>query len=210
MGRSRRSPLRCSLQLAYANGAIWGVGNGLASVSLIAYFARELHASGAAIAWILAAPSLVGLSRLLTPWWLHRVASRRRFCVGMFLASAAGLGLLPVAAAPGALGDSQHSLIALGSCGRSARRWSSSALSRSGRGLAILRRRRSAGGSSVGAKRGLRRGWSPADSRRRWRRGLGSDIAKRSASLNCCGSRMPPAHRSAPRWPRSRRCRWRA
>lgn len=115
MGRSRRSPLRCSLQLAYANGAIWGVGNGLASVSLIAYFARELHASGAAIAWILAAPSLVGLSRLLTPWWLHRVASRRRFCVGMFLASAAMLGLLPVAAAPGALADSRHSLIALGS-----------------------------------------------------------------------------------------------
>jgi MFS family permease len=115
MARRHPSPLRRSLTLAYANGAIWGAASGLASVSLIAYFARELHATGAAISWILAAPSLVGLSRLLTPWWLDRVASRRRFCVGMFLTSAAMLGFLPVAAAPGALADSQHSLIALGS-----------------------------------------------------------------------------------------------
>lgn len=115
MGHHRHSsPLRRSLTLAYANGAVWGAGSGLASVSLVAYFARELQASGSAIAWILAAPSLVGLSRLLTPWWLHRVESRRRFCIGVFLASAATLGLLPIVAAPGALGDSQQSVTALG------------------------------------------------------------------------------------------------
>jgi len=114
MARSSPSPLRRSLSLAYANGAIWGAGSGLASVSLVAYFARELHASGTAIAWILAAPSIVGLSRLLTPLWLQRVRSRRRFCLGMFLASAVALGLLPIVAAPGALGDSQRSVAALG------------------------------------------------------------------------------------------------
>ena len=116
MARRHPSPLRRSLSLAYANGAIWGVGSGLASVSLVAYFARELQASGTAISWILAAPSLVGLSRLLTPLWLHRVASRRRFCVGMFLASAAVLAGLPIVAAPGRLATSTHSAGALGLC----------------------------------------------------------------------------------------------
>jgi MFS family permease len=114
MARRHPAPLRRSLTLAYANGAIWGAASGLASVSLVAYFARELNASGTAISWILAAPSLVGLTRLLTPLWLNRVASRRRFCVGMFLASAAALGLLPIVAAPGALADSRQSVFALG------------------------------------------------------------------------------------------------
>lgn len=116
MARRHPSPLRRSLALAYANGAIWGVGSGLASVSLVAYFARELQASGTAISWILAAPSLVGLSRLFTPLWLQRVASRRRFCVGMFLASAAVLAVLPIVAAPGRLATSMHSAVALGLC----------------------------------------------------------------------------------------------
>lgn len=116
MARRHPSPLRRSLALAYANGAIWGAGSGLASISLVAYFARELQASGTAISWILAAPSLVGLSRLLTPLWLHRVASRRRFCVGMFLASAAVLAVLPIVAAPGRMASSVQSVIALGLC----------------------------------------------------------------------------------------------
>ncbi|BBO30863.1 MFS transporter [Lacipirellula parvula] len=115
MGRSAASSLRNSLKLAYANGALWGAGSGLASVSLIAYFARELHAGGTAIAWILAAPSLAGLLRLGTPWWLHRVASRRRFCVMMFLASAATLAALPFVAAPSRFVDPSWSLVALGS-----------------------------------------------------------------------------------------------
>ena len=149
MIRSRQSPLRRSLSLAYANGAIWGAGSGLASVSLVAYFARELHASGAAIAWILAAPSIVGLSRLLTPFWLHRISSRRRFCIGMFLASAAALGVLPIVAAPGALGDSQRSVAALGVV------W---ALCQALEFIGVVSlwscRRRFAGGSSVGARLG--------------------------------------------------------
>lgn len=115
MGRPAASPLRISLKLAYANGGLWGVGSGLASVSLIAYFARELHASGTAVAWILAAPSLAGMLRLGTPFWLHRVASRRRFSVMMFLASAATLALLPIVAAPGRFADPAWSLVTLGS-----------------------------------------------------------------------------------------------
>jgi MFS family permease len=112
--RTGSSSLRRSLALAYANGALWGVASGLASVSLVAYFARELQAGGAAIAWILAAPSLVGLSRLLTPLWLERVGSRRRFCAAMFLASAAALAAMPMLAAPGVLGTPRQSIVALG------------------------------------------------------------------------------------------------
>jgi MFS family permease len=117
MARSRpSSPLRRSLTLAYGNGALWGAGSGLASVSLVAYFARELNASGTAISWILATPSLAGLLRLLTPLWLNRIGSRRRLCVGMFLASSAALALLPLIAAPGRLANSTQSAVALGVC----------------------------------------------------------------------------------------------
>ena len=106
-------PLRRSIQCAYANGGLWGVGSGMASVTLVAYFARELNASGTAIGWIIATPALVGLLRLLTPLWLDRVASRRRFCVGMFLASSAAAAALPALAAPGGWNDPRWSIVAL-------------------------------------------------------------------------------------------------
>jgi MFS family permease len=107
-------PLRKSIQGAYANAGLWGLGSGLASMTLVIYFAREFQASGRAIAWLLAAPSLVGLLRLWAPRWLHRVGSRRRFCIGMFLASSAALASLPAVAAPGVMSDSRHSVLALG------------------------------------------------------------------------------------------------
>src|SRR5262245_12088692 len=93
----RLTPLarRHSIVAAFANAALWGVGSGLASTTLVVYLARERGAGGLAISWILAAPSLVGLLRLATPGWLARVASRRRFCVGLFLSSAGVLALLP-------------------------------------------------------------------------------------------------------------------
>src|SRR5690606_32735346 len=47
-------------------------------------------------------------------WWLDRVASRRRCCIAMFLASSVVLGTLPFVAAPHALGGTQRSVIALG------------------------------------------------------------------------------------------------
>ena len=89
---------RRSIAAAYLNAGLWGLGSGLASTTLVTYFARGLGASGQAIGWILAAPSLVGLLRLATPAWLARVRSRRAFCVALFLASAAALAALPLVA----------------------------------------------------------------------------------------------------------------
>jgi MFS family permease len=106
--------LRQSIQRAYANAALWGLGSGLASMTLVIYFAREFQARGQAIAWLLATPAMVGLLRLWTPRWLDRVGSRRRFCVAMFLASSAALAALPVLAAPDVLSTPRQSIFALG------------------------------------------------------------------------------------------------
>jgi MFS family permease len=110
---SRAVRLR-SLVAAYVNAALWGVGSGLASTTLITYLARAHGAAGTAISWILAAPALVGLLRLAAPWWLARVASRRRFCVVTFMASAAVLALVPVLTAPGVLPTGRSAVVALG------------------------------------------------------------------------------------------------
>jgi MFS family permease len=105
---------RRSLVAAYANAALWGVGSGLASTTLITYLARAHGAAGTAISWILAAPALVGLLRLAAPLWLERVGSRRRFGVAMFLASAAVLASVPVLALAGVLPTGRSGVIALG------------------------------------------------------------------------------------------------
>ncbi len=105
---------RLSMRGAHANAALWGIGSGLANTTLVTYLAREYHATGLAISWLLASPSLVGLLRLFTPFWLDRVTGRRRFCVGMFLASAAALAALPIAARPGVFADARHAIVMLG------------------------------------------------------------------------------------------------
>jgi MFS family permease len=102
---------RRSIVAAYANAALWGAGSGLASTTLVVYLARAHGAGGLAISWILAAPSLAGLLRLATPAWLDRVASRRRLCVALFLASAAVLALLPLLSKPGLLGSSDRAIL---------------------------------------------------------------------------------------------------
>lgn len=104
---------RRSIVCAYANGGLWGAGSGLASVTLVTYLAREYGATGLAVAWLLAAPAMVGLLRLLTPFWLDRVRSRKTFCIGMFLASAAVLLALPVISAPHVLPLPAESIAAL-------------------------------------------------------------------------------------------------
>src|SRR4051794_12240779 len=105
------SNLRRSIRCAYANGGLWGLGSGLASTTLVFYFATELKASGLAKSWLIATPPLAGLLRLITPVWIARVGSRRRFCIGAFLASAAALALLPVLATPGTFTTSSHSIL---------------------------------------------------------------------------------------------------
>jgi hypothetical protein len=102
---------RRSIIAAYANAALWGAGSGLASTTLVVYLARAHGAGGLAVSWILAAPSLAGLLRLATPAWLARVASRRKFCIVVFLASAAVLALLPALSTPGVLGSSDRPIL---------------------------------------------------------------------------------------------------
>jgi MFS family permease len=92
---------------------VWGVGSGLASVTLVFYFVNELDASDFAKAWILAAPSMAGLLRLFTPLWMERIASRRKFCIALFLASSAALAALPMLAAPGTFAKKSFSISAL-------------------------------------------------------------------------------------------------
>ena len=79
------------------------MGSGLVSVTLVTYLAREYGATGMAISWLLAAPALAGLLRLLTPLWIERVGNRKKFCLRMFLASALVLLTLPLVSAPGVL-----------------------------------------------------------------------------------------------------------
>lgn len=70
---------RHSIACAYANGALWGLGNGLAGTTLVFYLAQSYSATGFALSWLLAAPALVGVLRLFTPLWLDWVGERRQF-----------------------------------------------------------------------------------------------------------------------------------
>lgn len=104
---------RRSIVLAYANGGLWGLGNGLAGSTLLFYLAHSFNATGLQLSWLLAAPSLVGVLRLLTPLWMDRVGDRQRFCVRMFLASAAVLLAVPIVSAPNVLPEAARSVTAL-------------------------------------------------------------------------------------------------
>lgn len=104
---------RHSIVLSYLNGGLWGAGSGLASVTLVTYLAREFGALGWAVSLLLAAPAMVGLLRLLTPLWLEKVGSRRRFCIWMFLSSAVVLFALPIISAPHVLPLPAESIAAL-------------------------------------------------------------------------------------------------
>ena len=57
--RILRSERRHSIFAAYANGGLWGIGNGLASTTLVTYLAKEYGATGVAVSWLLAAPAFV-------------------------------------------------------------------------------------------------------------------------------------------------------
>lgn len=84
------------MTLAYANGLLWAVGNGLTSTTLIVYFALEMGAAGVAISLVLAAPQLAGLLRLGAPRLIQRVGDRRRFCLWAYLLSDLLLAALPL------------------------------------------------------------------------------------------------------------------
>jgi MFS family permease len=109
--RQRRGARR----LAYWNGAIWAIGNGLASTTLIVYLALDLGAPqiGLGVGLILAMRHVVGLLRLGAPALIGRLVDRKRFCLGAFLVGTATLLAVPPVAAPGRLPSAGASLRAL-------------------------------------------------------------------------------------------------
>lgn len=113
---SEKEVRRRSIVMAYLNAALWGIGNGLAGTTLVFYLANEYEATGSQLSWILAAPALVGVLRLLTPLWMDQVGSRKRFCIRMFFGSALILLGLPLMSAPGFLPEAAHSIAALIVC----------------------------------------------------------------------------------------------
>jgi MFS family permease len=100
---------------AYWNGAIWAIGNGLTSSTLVIYLAMELGVPGMGlgIGMIKAAPRIAGLLRLAAPALIAGFGSRKGFCLGAYLASGVVLLGLPLAAAPGWLPSPLASLAAL-------------------------------------------------------------------------------------------------
>ena len=110
---ARASQRRYSIRQFYLNGAIWGLGNGLVSSSLITYLASEYGAKGIFISLILAAPHLVGVLRLGTPLWIARIGDARKFCIYTFLLSSFFLVSLAMVTPPGVLGSRHASLTAL-------------------------------------------------------------------------------------------------
>ncbi|HUT92556.1 MAG TPA: MFS transporter [Thermoguttaceae bacterium] len=106
---------RRARRLAYWNGGIWAVGNGLASTTLVVYLALDLGAEGigVGIGLILAARHVVGLLRLGAPAVIGRLVDRKRFCLASFLLGTLLLLALPLVAAPGRLASPVASLWAL-------------------------------------------------------------------------------------------------
>ncbi len=102
-------------RLAVWNAAMWAIGNGLASTTLVIYLAKELHAErlGLGIGLLVAAPQLAGLLRLGAPALIDRVGDRKGFCLAMFLLGALVLVALPCVSAPGVLPSAGWSLGAL-------------------------------------------------------------------------------------------------
>jgi len=106
---------RRARSLGYLNGAVWALGNGLASSTLVVYLAMDLGPEkiGLGVGMILATRHLVGVLRLGAPAVIGRYVDRKRFCLGAFLLSAAVLAALPLVAAPGVLATDRGSLAAL-------------------------------------------------------------------------------------------------
>ncbi len=106
---------RRARRLAVWNGAVWAIGNGLVSTTLIIYWAKELHATwiGLGLGLVGAAPQIVGLLRLAAPAMIARLADRKRFCILGFLLSVLPLAMIPLLCAPGLLPSPSWSLAAL-------------------------------------------------------------------------------------------------
>jgi len=83
----------------YANAFLWSIGNGLASSMLVIYLALEYGAEGLAISLILAAPKIVGVTRLATPAFIA-ASNRKSVCLSALFVSNTMLLALPFVSAP--------------------------------------------------------------------------------------------------------------
>ena len=90
---------RRAIRLIYAKAAIWAIGNGLVSSTLVVYLALSVGARSFQSGLIYAAPSLAGTLRLAVPVILAHFPRRKAFCIGAYVASALVLSVVPLAAA---------------------------------------------------------------------------------------------------------------
>ena len=86
---------RRGLWLAHVNAALWSAGVSLTSGSLIVYFALDLEATGVKLGLIFALPAIVGVLRLVAPWAIQWLGSKRRACLAFSAVSYLVLALLP-------------------------------------------------------------------------------------------------------------------
>ena len=86
---------RRGLGLAHVNAALWSAGVSLTSGSLIVYFALDLKATGVKLGLIFALPAIVGLLRLVAPWAIQWLGSKRHACIAFSAVSYLVLTLLP-------------------------------------------------------------------------------------------------------------------
>ncbi|HWB01102.1 MAG TPA: MFS transporter, partial [Pirellulales bacterium] len=88
---------RAAFRLGYCSGALWSIGNGLTSGSLITYLAIDLGAKGVGVSLVLAIQATVGTLRVFAPPLIDWFGGARRACLTLTLASYAVIVALPVA-----------------------------------------------------------------------------------------------------------------
>ena len=91
--------LRRAMWLANMNAALWAIGNGLISTTLVFYLAVDLGAAGLAASFVLAAPRFAGLLRLGVPALMARLKARKLLCLVSYALSSLILCTVPAAAA---------------------------------------------------------------------------------------------------------------
>jgi MFS family permease len=91
---------RRGIWAANVNAALWAIGNGLVSSTLVIYLALDFGATGIAISLLLAARRFVGALRLFVPALVARLDSRKLVCISALLASTVFLMAVPMAALP--------------------------------------------------------------------------------------------------------------
>ncbi len=101
-----QSPNRLAREAVKNNALLWGIGNGLISTALITYLIRDICAGEpdariqGTIAWIIAAPRIVGLLRILTPRLIERCGSRKTVAIAAYLLSPLVLLAIPLGVPP--------------------------------------------------------------------------------------------------------------